>query len=101
MALAERRVHTALEATKASADPLAEVAARRVAGRIAGSAGDAAAARGFFDRALEVAESLDSATDVSRVAFDYAQVLEGLGDSPQAFLRYRQAYRARGASSRR
>jgi len=54
----------------------------------------------YFDRALEVAESLDSPTDTSRVAFDYAQVLERLGDSPQAFLRYRQAYRAKEAGSR-
>jgi tetratricopeptide (TPR) repeat protein len=99
-ALALKRVSLALEACEASSDPLGEVAARRVAGRIAAAAGQALEARAYFDRALEVAESLDSATDTSRVAFDYAQVLERLGDSPQAFLRYRQAYRAKEAGSR-
>ena len=36
--------------------------------------------------------------ETGRVAFDYAQVLEEQGDSAQALIRYRQAYRARQAA---
>ena len=96
--LAENRIGQALDATKASSDGLAELAARRVAGRVAAAAGDAEKAREHFERALELAEKLDSATDVSRVAFDYAEVLKELGDERQALARYRQAYRARQAA---
>jgi tetratricopeptide (TPR) repeat protein len=97
--LATTRVALALEASEASSDRLAEVAARRVAGRVAAASGQELEARAHFDHALKVAESLDSANDTSRVAFDYAQVLEVLGDSSQAFVRYRQAYRARDAAT--
>jgi tetratricopeptide (TPR) repeat protein len=97
--LATTRVDLALEASEASSDRLAEVAARRVAGRVAAASGQELVARAHFDRALKVAESLDSANDTSRVAFDYAQVLEVLGDSSEAFIRYRQAYRAREAAA--
>ena len=93
-ALAAKRIGQALDATKASSDRLAELAARRVAGRVAAAAGEAQKAREHFERALELAEKLDSATDTSRVAFDYAEVLEELGDERQALARYRQAYRA-------
>jgi len=93
-ALAAKRIGQALDATKASSDRLAELAARRVAGRVAAAAGEAEKAREHFERALELAEKLDSATDTSRVAFDYAEVLEELGDERQALARYRQAYRA-------
>ena len=65
---------------------------------MAAAAGDAEKAREHFERALELAEKLDSATDVSRVAFDYAEVLKELGDERQALARYRQAYRARQAA---
>jgi tetratricopeptide (TPR) repeat protein len=99
--LATTRVGAALEASAASSDPLGEVAARRVAGRVAAAAGQELEARAHFDRALAVAEGLNSPTDTSRVAFDYAQILEVLGDSSQAFTRYRQAYRAREAASHR
>lgn len=97
--LATTRIGRALEASVESSDRLAEVAARRVAGRIAAASGQELAARAHFDRALEVAETLESPTDMSRVAFDYAQVLEVIGDSSQAFIRYRQAYRARVAAA--
>ena len=53
-----------------------------------------------FERALEIASALDSALDVSRVAFDYAQALEEQGDATQALARYRQAYKARHAANR-
>lgn len=97
-ALAASRVAKALEATNESSDALAEMAVRRVAGRVAAAAGDAETAREHFDRALQLAASLDSATDTSRVAFDYAQVLESLGDPTNALIFYRQAYRARQAA---
>ncbi len=93
--VAVTRIEAALAATKVSADRLAELVTRRVAGRVAAAAGDGAQARAHFDRALELAEALDSAMDTGRVAFDYAQVLEELGDTTQALIRYRQAYRAR------
>ena len=70
--LATTRVDKALKASEASSDRLAEVAARQVAGRVAAASGQALVARTHFDRALMVAESLDSANDKSRVAFDYA-----------------------------
>lgn len=94
-ALAEGRVEAALAATERSSDTLAALVTQRVAGRVAAAAGNAGEARAHFERALEMAEKLDSTTDISRVAFDYAQVLEELGDSSQALIRYRQAYRAR------
>jgi len=93
--LAVSRIEAALAATQVSADRLAELAARRVAGRIAAAGGDGAEARIQFDRAAELAVTLDSAMDMSRVAFDYAQALEKLGDTGQALIRYRQAYEAR------
>jgi len=71
---------------------------RRVAGRVAAAAGEAEKAREHFERALELAEKLDSVTDTSRVAFDYAEVLEELGDEHEALARYRQAYWARHAT---
>jgi tetratricopeptide (TPR) repeat protein len=98
LALAASRISRALEATKDSSDALAAMAARRVAGRLAAAAGDADKAREHFERALELASSLDSTTDTSRVAFDYAQVLEELGDPSNALIFYRRAYRARQAA---
>ena len=43
---------------------------------------------------------MDSPTDISRVAFDYAQVLEEQGDATEALARYRQAYKAKRAAAR-
>ncbi len=97
-ALAMARVARALEMTAESHDATAELAARRVAGRVAAAEGDGAKAREHFERALALAASLDSASDTSRVAFDYAQVLEDLGDPTNALIFYRQAYRARQAA---
>ena len=94
-ALAVARVGRALEATALSSDGLAELATRRVAGRVAAATGEGEKAREHFDRALALASSLDSANDMSRVAFDYAQVLEDLGDPSNALIFYREAYRAR------
>lgn len=95
---ASSQVTLALRAAEASADPLAKLAAERVAGRVASAAGEGREARSHFERALELAAVVGSPTDMSRVAFDYGQVLEDQGDQTQALIRYRQAYEARQAT---
>ena len=97
-ALAFSRIELAMTAVEASSDSLAKLAAERVAGRIMAAKGRVAEATAHFDRALELAGVLNSPSDTSRVAFEYAQFLEELGDTSQAMIRYRQAYRARQAA---
>jgi len=99
-ALAGSRMTVALRAAEISTDPTAKLAAERAAGRVTAAAGEAKEAGAHFERALEIASALDSALDVSRVAFDYAQALEEQGDATQALARYRQAYKARHAANR-
>jgi len=99
-ALAISRSTAALDAAQTSVDPTAKLAAERVAGRVTAATGEASQARAHFERALEIASGLDSPNDLSRVAFDYAQVLEEQGDPTQALLRYRQAYKSRRAAAR-
>jgi tetratricopeptide (TPR) repeat protein len=98
--LASSRATVALKAAQESTDPTAKLAAERVAGRVTAAAGEAGKARAHFERALEIASGLDSPTDISRVAFDYAQVLEEQGDATEALARYRQAYKAKRAAAR-
>ncbi len=98
--LASSRALIALSAAQASTDPTAKLATERVAGRVTAAAGKASEACAHFERALEIASGLDSPTDVSRVAIDYAQVLEEQGDSTQALVRYRQAYTAKRSAGR-
>ena len=93
--LAQSRITAALLAAEKSNDALARLAAERVAGRVAHANGTLAEARAHFDRALEIAASVTSPMETSRVAFDYAQVLEEQGDAAEALVRYRQAYKAR------
>jgi len=93
--LASSRLAVALEAAAVSTDPTAQLAAERVAGRVTSAAGDGAQARAHFERALELAAQVDSPVNTSRVAFDYAQVLEAQGDPTNALSLYRQAYQAR------
>lgn len=90
--LASSRLAAALTAAEASTDLLAKLSAERIAGRVAHAAGQAAEARAHFERALEFATAVGSPLATSRVAFDYAQVLEDQGDASQALARYRQAY---------
>ena len=96
--LATSRIEMALEAAKDSNDPLGKLSAERIAGRIANAAGQHAESRAHFERALEFATGVASPMAVSRVAFDYAQVLEEQGDASQALARYRQAYKERQAA---
>ncbi|MDQ6883927.1 MAG: tetratricopeptide repeat protein [Candidatus Dormibacteraeota bacterium] len=93
--LAQCRISVALQEAEKSADSLARLSAERIAGRVSHAVGQAAEARTHFERALEVAASVDSPMATSRVAFDYAQALADQGDSSQAIARYRQAYHAR------
>lgn len=95
LAAAEGRMAEALAAASHSKDPLTRLTAERVAGRIAQAVGQAAAARSHFEAALGVAAEVDSWMERSRVAYDYAQVLEAQGDAPGAIARYREAYQAR------
>ncbi|TMD25239.1 MAG: transcriptional regulator [Chloroflexi bacterium] len=88
----------ALTAAQASADPTAKLAAERVGGRVMSAAGEGEAARRHFERALELAASVGSPTDMSRVAFEYGRALESQGEQSQALVRYRQAYEAREAA---
>ena len=97
VALASSRLVIALEAAAASADPTAQLAAERVGGRVSAAAGDGGQARAHFERALELAKQVDSPANISRVAYDYAQILEEQGDPTQALSLYRQAYQARQA----
>jgi tetratricopeptide (TPR) repeat protein len=96
--LAFSRIKVALIAAEGTSDALAKLTAERVAGRVTAAIGQMADARAHFDRALELAAALSSPTDTSRVAFEYAQVLEEQGDASQALIRYRQAYGARQAA---
>jgi tetratricopeptide (TPR) repeat protein len=95
ISLAATRMQAALAAADESSDRTAKLAAERVAGRISNSLGEEGDSREHFERALGYALELDSPTDMSRVAFDYAQVLEEQGDPSQALIRYRQAFRAK------
>jgi HTH-type transcriptional regulator, quorum sensing regulator NprR len=97
-ALAASRLGAALLAAEHSTDPLAKLSAERIAGRVTHATGQAAEARAHFERALEVAIVVASPMATSRVAYDYAQVLEDQGDASQALAHYRQAYRERQAA---
>jgi hypothetical protein len=48
--------------------------------------------------ALDIARTVDSPMERSRVAYDYAQALAAQGDSEQAIVHYREAYEARQSS---
>ena len=93
--LAKTRIALALARAKASNDPLARFAAFRIAGRIAHADGRPDDARGQFEAALQIAQSVGSAMEESQVAYDYAQALEEQGNATEALARYRQAYQAR------
>ena len=70
-----------------------------MAGRVAHAQGDADRSNGHFRRALDIAVAADSPLDRSRVAYDWAQVLEAQGEASDAIQRYREAYEARRAAS--
>jgi ATP/maltotriose-dependent transcriptional regulator MalT len=94
-------IEQALDLATRSSDPIAGVAVHRVAGRVAHARGRRETAHRHFERALEVALTVESPDLRARVTYDYARALESEGDAAQAALRFRQAYEAgRGQSPR-
>jgi HTH-type transcriptional regulator, quorum sensing regulator NprR len=87
-------IEEAIDLSTRSSDPLATVAVHRVAGRAAHARGRREAAHRHFERALEVAVTIENPDLRARVTYDFARVLEAEGDSAQAALRFRQAYEA-------
>ncbi len=98
---ASELIEEAIDLSTRSSDPLATVAVHRVAGRVAHVAGRRDSAHRHFERALEVALTIDNPDLRARVTYDFARVLEAEGDSAQAALRFRQAYEAGRADGRR
>lgn len=98
---ASELIEEAIDLSTRSSDPLATVAVHRVAGRVAHVAGRRDSAHRHFERALEVALTMDNPDLRARVTYDFARVLEAEGDSAQAALRFRQAYEAGRADGRR
>jgi tetratricopeptide (TPR) repeat protein len=94
-------IEEAIDLSTHSSDPMATVAVHRVAGRIAHTRGRRESAHRHFERALEVAVTIDSPDLRARVTYDFARALEAEGDNAQAALRFRQAYEAgRGERTR-
>lgn len=87
-------IEQALDLATRSSDPIASVAVHRVAGRVAHARGRRETAHRHFERALEVALTVDSPDLRARVTYDYARALEAEGDTAQAAVRFRQAYEA-------
>ena len=98
---ASELIEEAIDLATRSSDPLATVAVHRVAGRVAHVGGRRDSAHRHFERALEVALTIDNPDLRARVTYDFARVLEAEGDSAQAALRFRQAYEAGRADGRR
>jgi tetratricopeptide (TPR) repeat protein len=98
---ASELIEEAIDLSTHSSDPMAMVAVHRVAGRVAHARGRREAAHKHFERALEVAVTIDSPDLRARVTYDFARALEAEGDAAQAALRFRQAYEAgRGERTR-
>src|SRR5207302_3466684 len=87
-------IEEAIDLEARSSDPMATVAVHRVAGRVAHARGRREPAHRHFERALEVAVTIDSPDLRARVTYDFARVLEAEGDTAQAAIRFRQAYEA-------
>src|SRR5438876_410958 len=87
-------IEQAVDLSTRSSDPIATVAVHRVAGRVAHARGLHDSAHRHFERALEVAVTVDSPDLRARVTYDFARALEAEGDAAQAALRFRQAYEA-------
>jgi HTH-type transcriptional regulator, quorum sensing regulator NprR len=92
-------IDEAVDLSTRSTDPLAAVAVHRVAGRMAHARGQRDLAHLHFERALELAASIESPQLRARVAYDFARSLEAEGDAGQAAVRFRQAYEAGRAPS--
>src|SRR5947207_9889694 len=87
-------IEQAVDLSTRSSDPIATVAVHRVAGRVAHARGLLEPAHRHFERALEVAATVDSPDLLARATYDFARALEAEGDAAPAALRFRQAYEA-------
>jgi HTH-type transcriptional regulator, quorum sensing regulator NprR len=94
LARASELIDEALDLADHSTDPIVAVGTHRVAARVHHAWRRYSTAHRHFDRALEVATTIDSPDLRARVAYDYARALEEEGDAPQAAARFRQAYEA-------
>src|SRR5437016_8807758 len=87
-------IEEAIDLEVRSSDPIATVAGHRVAGRVAHARQRREPAHRHFERALEIAATVDSPDLRARVTYDFARALEEEGDAAQAAIRFRQAYEA-------
>ncbi len=96
---ARTRIEAALAAAEQSHDSLGRMAAERVSGRVAHALGYDVESRIHFERAVQLGATVDSVVAASRVAYDYARMLEECGEHQEASLQYRRAYERRSSSS--
>lgn len=90
----------ALDLASSSSDPLASAQVHRVAGRVSHARGRRQPAHRHFERALEIATTIENPDLRARITYDFARALEAEGDAAGAALRFRQAYEAgRGSSA--
>ncbi|GAC1482082.1 MAG: hypothetical protein PVSMB9_07700 [Candidatus Dormibacteria bacterium] len=92
VARAAALVDEVIDLATRSSDAIASVAAHRVAARVQHAQGRHTTAHQHFERALTVAQGVDSPELRARVAYDYARALEAEGDTRQAAARFRDAY---------
>ena len=92
-------IDEAVDLLARASDPLAAVAVHRAGGRIAHALGRRDAAHRHFQRALEVAVTIDNPDLRARVTYDFARTLEAEGDAAQAALHFRHAYEAGRSAS--
>ena len=92
---AAARSARAIEAARASSDPIAAVAALRVEGRVAHAQGRTSESRAAFEQALARAAEVAEPELQARVSYEYARTLDEQGDAARAAVRFRAAYEAR------
>jgi tetratricopeptide (TPR) repeat protein len=93
-------IDEAVDLASRSTDPLAAAHAHRVAGRVFHRRGAKHQGRRHFERALEIARTVESPDLLGRITYDFARALEEEGDTVGAALRYREAYEAGRVATR-
>ncbi|TME46347.1 MAG: tetratricopeptide repeat protein [Chloroflexi bacterium] len=94
LARASELAESAIDLASRSSDPLASAQVHRVAGRVSHACARRAASHRHFERALEIAATLENPDLRARITYDFARALEREGDTASAALRFRQAYEA-------
>jgi len=89
----------ALAVARESHEKFSQLVCERVCGRIAAAQGRLEAAHQHFDVAMQIAKTMPTAPASSRVAYEYARMLQAAGDSLGAAARYREAYEMRKDAS--